>query len=154
MSRDIEQYVKACDLCVRSKASCLAPQGFLQPLPLPYRAWSDISVDYITPLLKSTWYGRTYQHLLVVVCQLTKMRHLIPVTSLDATELADVFVSQIYCLHGCPDNIVSDQGSQFVSEFWTALSERLSIALKHSSSFHPETDGQTECVNSSVEAYL
>ncbi|EFQ87715.1 hypothetical protein PTT_16661, partial [Pyrenophora teres f. teres 0-1] len=50
MSRDIEQYVKACDLCVRSKASRLAPQGFLQPLPLPYRAWSDVSVDYITPL--------------------------------------------------------------------------------------------------------
>jgi transposase InsO family protein len=154
MSRDIEQYVKACNMCVRSKASRLAPQGFLQPLPLPYRAWSDISVDYITPLPKSTHYGRTYQHLLVVVCRLTKMRHLIPVTSLNAEELADAFVSRVYCLHGCPDNIVSDRGSQFVSEFWTQLSKRLGVTLKHSSSFHPESDGQTERINSAVEAYL
>ncbi|KAI1663257.1 reverse transcriptase [Pyrenophora tritici-repentis] len=154
MSRDIEQYVKACDLCVRSKASRLAPQGFLQPLPLPYRAWSDVSVDYITPLPKSTWYSRIYQHLLVVVCRLTKMRHLIPVTSLNADELADTFVSRVYCLHGCPDNIVSDRGTQFVSEFWTQLSQRLGVTLKHSSSFHPETNSQTERVNSSIEAYL
>ncbi|KAE8852541.1 hypothetical protein PTNB29_10442 [Pyrenophora teres f. teres] len=154
MSRDIEQYVKACDLCVRSKASRLAPQGFLQPLPLPHRAWSDVSVDYITPLPKSTWYSRTYQHLLVVVCRLTKMRHLIPVTSLNANELADAFVSRVYCLHGCPDNIVSDRGTQFVSEFWTQLSQRLGVTLKHLSSFYPETDGQTERVNSSIEAYL
>ena len=154
MSRDVEAYVRACELCVRSKASRLAPQGFLQPLPLPFRAWSDISVDYITPLPKSTWYNQEYQHLLVVVCRLTKMRHLIPVSSLKAEELADAFVSRVYCLHGCPDNIVSDRGTQFVSNFWTQLSERLGITLKHSSAFHPESDGQTERINSSVEAYL
>jgi hypothetical protein len=57
MSRGIEQYIKACDLCVLSNALRLAPQGFLQPLPLPYRAWLDISVDNITPLPKLTWYG-------------------------------------------------------------------------------------------------
>ncbi|KAK1916916.1 hypothetical protein P3342_004471 [Pyrenophora teres f. teres] len=134
MSRDIEQYVKACDLCVRSKASRLAPPGI--------------------PTTLATTTPRTYQHLLVVVCRLTKMRHLIPVTSLNANELADAFVSRVYCLHGCPDNIVSDRGTQFVSEFWTQLSQRLGVTLKHLSSFYPETDGQTERVNSSIEAYL
>jgi hypothetical protein len=154
MSRDVETYVQACDLCVRTKASRLAPQGFLQPLPVPYKAWSDISVDYITPLPESNWYGRSYKHLLIVVCRLTKMRHLIPVSGLTAAELADAFVARVYCLHGCPDNIVSDRGTQFISQFWTQLSLRLGITLKHSSSFHPETDGQTERINSSVEAYL
>ena len=154
VSRDVEEYVKACELCVRSKSSRLAPQGFLQPLPLPFRAWSDISVDYITPLPDSTKDGRTYKHLLVVVCRLTKMRHLIPVATLNTEELVDAFVTRIYCLHGTPDNIVSDRGTQFVSELWHHLSERLGVRLKHSSSFHPETDGQTERVNSSVEAYL
>jgi transposase InsO family protein len=82
------------------------------------------------------------------------MRHLIPVSGLTAAELADAFVARVYCLHGCPDNIVSDRGTQFISQFWTQLSLWLGITLKHSSSFHPETDGQTERINSSVEAYL
>jgi transposase InsO family protein len=82
------------------------------------------------------------------------MRHLIPVTSLNSDELADAFISRVYCLHKSPDNIVSDQGTQFVSEFWRSLSQRLRVTLKHSSSFHPETDGQTKCINSAIEAYL
>src|SRR5215813_10123300 len=99
MSREIEEYVRACELCVRTKASRIAPPGFLQPLPVPFRAWSDISVDYITPLPVSEDNGRKYKHILVVVCRLTKMRHFIPVTGLSAEELADVFVRRIYCLH-------------------------------------------------------
>jgi hypothetical protein len=94
MSRDVETYVQACDLCVQTKASRLAPQGFLQPLPVPYKAWSDMSVDYITPLPESNWYGRSYKHLLIVVCRLTKMRHLIPVSRLTAAGLADAFVTR------------------------------------------------------------
>ncbi|KAI1668825.1 reverse transcriptase [Pyrenophora tritici-repentis] len=82
------------------------------------------------------------------------MRHLIPVTGLTTEELVDAFNSRVYCLHGTPDNIVSDRGTQFVSEFWRTLSDRLGIRLKHSSSFHPQTDGQTERVNSAVEQYL
>jgi hypothetical protein len=82
------------------------------------------------------------------------MRHFIATTSLSAEELVDVFIARIYSLHGTPDNIVSDRGTQFVSEFWRHLSERLNIQLKRSSSFHPETDGQTERMNAGVEQYL
>jgi transposase InsO family protein len=82
------------------------------------------------------------------------MQHLIPVSGLTTVELADAFVARVYCLHGCTDNIVSDRGTQFISQFWTQLLLRLGIILKHSSSFYPETDGQTERINTSVEAYL
>ncbi|RAL60401.1 hypothetical protein DID88_000176 [Monilinia fructigena] len=99
-------------------------------------------------------HGKKHQHIVTVVCRLTKMRHFIPVVGLSAEELADRFVEKVYCLHGTPDNIVSDRGSQFVSEFWKHLSERLSITLKRSSSFHPESDGQTERINAMVEQYL
>ena len=154
ISKDVDEYVRACELCVRTKASRSAPQGFLQPLPVPYRAWSDISVDYVTPLPACERNGQKYKHILVVVCRLTKMRHFIPVTSLSTEELASVFVSRIYCLYGTPDNVVSNRGTQFVSEFWSHLSERLSVTLKRSSSFHPETDGQTERINAGMEQFL
>ncbi|KAI0992602.1 hypothetical protein K3495_g15583, partial [Podosphaera aphanis] len=154
MTKDISDYVKACELCVRTKTPRSAPPGFLQPLPLPIRPWSEISVDYISPLPKCKFNGILYKHLLVVVCRLMKMRHFIPVTSLEADALANAFVCRVYCLHGSPENIVSDRGSQFVSQFWRELSSRLGVTLMPSSAFHPETDGQTERVNASVEQYL
>ncbi|KAI0990978.1 hypothetical protein K3495_g17209, partial [Podosphaera aphanis] len=82
------------------------------------------------------------------------MRHFIPVSRLNAENLTYAFMSRVYSLHGCPDNIVSDRGAQFVSQFWRQLSSRLGIALRPSSAFHPETDGQTERVNAGVEIYL
>jgi Integrase zinc binding domain len=154
LSRDVAEYVRACELCVRTKASRSAPQGFLRPLPVPFRAWSDIPVDYITPLPECERDGKKYKHIISVVCRLTKMRHFIPVTNLSAEELAVAFIGRIYSLHGTPHNIISDRGTQFVSEFWQHLSDRLGIQLKHSSAFHPETDGQTERINAGVEQYL
>jgi transposase InsO family protein len=79
------------------------------------------------------------------------MRYFVSVTNLDAETLADAFVQHVYCLHGTPDNIISDRRSQFVSEFWQYLSDHLGITLKHSSAFHPQTDGQTEWVNAGAE---
>ena len=57
-------------------------------------------------------------------------------------------------LHGLPESIVSDRGGQFISEFWKALCERLGIKSALSTSFHPETDGQTERFNAVMESYL
>lgn len=154
MAKDVRTYVRACELCVRTKTPRTAPPGFLQPLPIPFRPWLDVSVDYITPLPECTVQGTVFKHLLVVVCRLTKMRHLIPVPTLDTQDLADAFVSRVYCLHGTPENVVSDRGTQFVSQFWRELSARLNVSLRPSSAFHPETDGQTERINSAIEQYL
>jgi hypothetical protein len=154
MSLDVETFVRGCDLCFRTKTSRSAPPGFLKPLPVPFRAWSDISVDYITPLPDCERYGSVYKHILVVVCRLTKMRHFIATRTLDVNELADAFISRVYALHGSPDTIISDRGTQFVSAFWKQLSTRLGIHLKPSSAYHPETDGQTERINSGIEQYL
>ncbi|RAL62902.1 hypothetical protein DID88_004743 [Monilinia fructigena] len=76
------------------------------------------------------------------------------VRTLTTEELVDVFISRIYTLHGLPDNIISDRGTQFVSGFWSQLSERLAVTLRHSSAFHPQTDGQTERIDSVLEQYL
>ena len=90
----------------------------------------------------------------MVVYRLTKIRYFILIYRLSATKLANAFVSRIYALYSCPNTIVSDRGTQFVSEFWNALSERLRITLNHSSAYHPETDSQTERLNAVLEQYL
>ncbi|CAJ0966038.1 unnamed protein product [Ranitomeya imitator] len=57
-------------------------------------------------------------------------------------------------LHGIPENIVSDRGSQFVSRFWRTFCAKMGIDLSFSSAFHPQTNGQTEQTNQTLETYL
>jgi RNase H-like domain found in reverse transcriptase/Reverse transcriptase (RNA-dependent DNA polymerase)/Integrase zinc binding domain/Chromo (CHRromatin Organisation MOdifier) domain len=154
MSQFTATFVKDCALCFRTKTPRSAPPGFLKPLELAARPWTDISIDYIVELPQCVRNGKIYRHILVVVDRLTKMRHFIPVTGLTTEELVDAFIDNVYKLHGASDNVVSDRGSQFVSDFWRRLSERLKTVLRPSSAFHPETDGQTEIVNASVNKYL
>ncbi|MBW0538916.1 hypothetical protein O181_078631 [Austropuccinia psidii MF-1] len=73
------------------------------------------------------------------------------ITSLD---LAQIFISHFFSKHGLPISIVSDRGSFFVSSFWTQLCQQLKILRDLSTSFHPETAGQTERVNQILEQYL
>ena len=80
-------------------------------MAVPFKAWSDISVDYVTLLLAYERAGRKYKYIIVIVYRLTKMRHFIPIKGLIAEELANAFVACIYCLYGAPKTIISDRGS-------------------------------------------
>jgi hypothetical protein len=154
MATLIRHFVAGCVLCDKTKTPRSRPVGFLKPLPLPFRPWEDISIDYVSPLPPCPRFGREFKHVLVVVDRLTKMRHFIATETLDAEELADRFIDRVYTLHGVPESIISDRGTQFISTFWRALSKRLGVTLKPSSAWHPETNGQTERINAEMEQYL
>jgi hypothetical protein len=63
-------------------------------------------------------------------------------------------MDQIVRLHGIPKTIISDRGTQFVARFWEQLHECLGTKLIRSSSYHPQTDGQTERINQILEDML
>jgi transposase InsO family protein len=63
-------------------------------------------------------------------------------------------MSRIVCLHGVPKKIVSDRGSQFTYKFWEKLHESMDTKLNFSSSYHPQTNGQTERTNQILEKML
>jgi transposase InsO family protein len=89
-----------------------------------------------------------YDSIWVIVDRLTKVAHFIPVkTTYSRSQLAELYVSRIVCLHGVPKKIVSDRGTQFTSRFWERLHEALDTHLRFSSAYHPQADGQTERVN-------
>ena len=83
------------------------------------------------------------------------MVHYEPVkVTIDAPGLAEVILDVVVRHHGLPDSIVSDRGSLFTSKFWSLLCYFLGIKRRLSTAFHPQTDGQTERQNSTMEAYL
>ena len=91
----------------------------------------------------------------VVVDRFTKQRHLVACRStVDAKDLADLFLQWVFRLHGLPETITSDRGTQFASHFWGRLCHRLQIERRMSTAFHPQTDGQTERFNAVMEQYL
>ena len=151
LSKEVRQYVQSCNTCQWMKSSHHAPYGELVPLNIPQRNWDEISMDFITNLPLS----HLYDLILIVVDSLTKQAHFVPThKTLNAPRLAQLFIMNIFKLHGFPSSIVSDQGLVFISEFWKALMTQLQVCLNLSTAYHPQTDGQTEHVNQILEQYL
>ncbi|KAL0444684.1 UNVERIFIED_CONTAM: hypothetical protein Slati_2191100 [Sesamum latifolium] len=151
MNRDVRNFIKTCPDCQQNKYSTHAPYGLLQPLPNPNIVWDEISMDFITHLHNSS--GKMV--IWVVVDRLSKFTHFIALpTGFTAISLASIFLSKIYRLHGAPRVIVSDRDRVFMIQFWKELFRLLGTTLAFSSSYHPQTDGQTEVLNRCLETYL
>jgi hypothetical protein len=109
MKREIAKYVSECDTCQRVKASHLRTSGTLQPLPIPYWKWEDISMDFIVGLPNTS---QRYDSIWVIVDRLTKTAHFLPVhTTYNTRKYAKIYLDQIMRLHGIPKTIISDRGA-------------------------------------------
>ncbi|KAI5316983.1 hypothetical protein L3X38_036690 [Prunus dulcis] len=151
MRSSIREFIKQCDTCQRNKGENTKPAGLLQPLPIPLQVWTDISMDFIDGLPKSN--GKTT--IFVIVDRLSKFAHFIPVSHpYTATTIAQIFFDHIFKLYGMPQSIVCDRDPTFTSLFWRELFRLQGTSFNFSSSYHPQTDGQTEVVNRTVEMYL
>lgn len=150
--KDVTRYVRECHSCQAVKVVQQRPGGLLQPLPVPELPWDVISMDFIVSLPRTP---RGYDSVLVVVDKLTKMAHFIPTTTkASASDAAGLVLSNVVKLHGVPLAILSDRDPKFVSKFWQCLWENMGAESRMSSSYHPQTDGQTERVNRVLEDML
>ena len=141
MAKLTHQFCQSCEACQRSKSSNQRPAGKLHPLPLPIKPWDSIAMDFVGPFPEC----RGLNYLWVVLCRLTSMVHLIPLTTkVTAVELSWKYLREIVRLHGLPSSILSDRDSKFTSRWWQELHRILGAKLLMSTSFHPQTDGQSE----------
>lgn len=152
MDDDIVAYVRSCDACQRNKPSQQATMGLLQPLPVPDRPWQWVSLDLITQLPRSR---NGHDAIVVFVDRLTKMVHYVATTTnVDAPGLASLFMREVVRHHGVPEFILSDRDPRFTAKFWKALWTQLGTKLTMSTAYHPQTDGQTERNNRTLEDML
>ncbi|KAA0046107.1 pol protein [Cucumis melo var. makuwa] len=143
-------------LCVQSDSAVKAPRqkpaGLLQPLSVPEWKWENVSMDFITGLPRTL---RGFTVIWVVVDTLTKSAHFIPGKSTyTATKWAQLYMSEIVRLHGVLVSIVSDRDARFTSKFWKGFQAAMGTRLDFSTTFHPQTDGQTERLNQVLEDML
>jgi hypothetical protein len=151
LKRDVTQFVQQCETCQKAKTERTRPGGLLQPLPIPQGAWQDVTMDFIEALPKS----EGFDTILVVVDRFTKYSHFIPLKHpFTAPHVARAILDNVVVHHGLPKSIVSDRDKIFTSLFWKELFRLWDTKLCLSTSYHPQTDGQSERVNQCLEMYL
>ncbi|XP_061343289.1 uncharacterized protein LOC133289385 [Gastrolobium bilobum] len=151
MRKTVQQYVLDCAICQQNKIQNLSPAGLLQPLPIPSQIWTDVSMDFIGGLPKAHGVDTIF----VVVDRLTKFAHFIPLAHpYSAKEVAELFVREVVWLHGFPSTIVSNRDRVFQSHFWSELFKSAGTKLQFTTAYHPQSNGQSEVVNRSLETYL
>ncbi|KAI2649877.1 Transposon Tf2-6 polyprotein [Labeo rohita] len=151
LRKNVQEYVQACNICARSKNPNAPSTGELQPLPVPRRPWTHISLDFVSGLPESL--GKNT--ILTIVDRFSKAVHLVALSGLpSAKTTAELILEHVVRLHGFPQDIVSDRGPQFTAKFWQAFCRLVGTASSLSSGFHPQTNGQTERANQQLERFL
>jgi RNase H-like domain found in reverse transcriptase/Integrase zinc binding domain/Reverse transcriptase (RNA-dependent DNA polymerase)/Integrase core domain/Chromo (CHRromatin Organisation MOdifier) domain len=152
MYEAVNSYVASCVVCQQSKKSTSQPPGQARMLPIPHQKWESIAMDFITGLPPSKTGNDA---IWTVVDKLSKRVHFIPIKStITAVQCAEVFKDNVFKLHGMPRVILSDRDSKFTSAFWKQFCIILGIKQVLSTPFHPQTDGQSEVANKSIETML
>ncbi|GBG82526.1 hypothetical protein CBR_g34902 [Chara braunii] len=145
----VKDYVAECPTCQEVNSANHLPYGLLQPRPIPEGRWQSISMDFIGPLRPPT--PRGHDAILVVVDRFPKRARFVPCRyAISAREVTDIVFDQVVRNHGLPLSIISDRDPRFTRRFWRRLHEVYGTQLRFSSSFHPQTDGQTEITNKTL----
>nr|GEW35403.1 putative reverse transcriptase domain-containing protein [Tanacetum cinerariifolium] len=142
MKRDITIYVSKCLTCFKLKAEHQRPLGLLQQPEIPEWKWDKITMDFITKLPRSK---SEHDLIWVIVDILTKSAHFLATRedySID--KLARLYIDEIVARHGVPVLIILDRDRRVTSHCWKIGQKTLETRLDMSTTYHPQTDEQSE----------
>ncbi|GKC15043.1 putative reverse transcriptase domain-containing protein [Tanacetum coccineum] len=125
---------------------------FLVQPEMPQWKWTNITMDFVTKLPKSS---QGYDTIWVIVDRLTKSAIFIPMRETDPLEkLARMYLKEVVTRHGIPVSIIYDRDPRFESNLWRSLHKALGTSLDMSTAYHPQTDGQSERTIQTLEDML
>ncbi|GJS47869.1 putative reverse transcriptase domain-containing protein [Tanacetum coccineum] len=141
MKAYIANYVSKCLTCSKVKTNYQKPSGLLvQPEILQWK-WEKIKMDFISKLPKTS---SGYDTIQVIVDRLTKSAHFLPMKKTVTMERLTGLYLEVVLRHGVLVSIISDSDSRFTSHFWQSLQKAVGTRLDMSTTYHPQTDGQSE----------
>ncbi|GJY89287.1 putative reverse transcriptase domain-containing protein [Tanacetum coccineum] len=152
MKADIATYVSKCLTFAKVKAEHQRPSGLLVQPEIPQWKRDNITMDFVTKLPKSS---QGYDTIWVIIDRLTKSVIFTPMRETDSMEkLARMYLKEVVTRHGIPVSIICDHDPRFASNFWRSLKKALGTNLDMSTTYHPQTDGQSERTIQTVEDML
>jgi transposase InsO family protein len=157
MKEKVSKYIARCISCRKNKHKTHKLYGEPQFIPIRDVPWNEITIDFVVKLPTSIdpVTGVKYNDILVIVDRLTKYAIIIPIQKdITAEKFAYILLDRLFRNHGIPQSIISDRDKLFTSKYYATLLAQLGIKRKLLSAYHPQTDGQTERTNQSLETYL
>ena len=147
---DIHSYIRTCDVCQKRSPKGRCSVAALQEMPLVYTPFEMVGIDIVGPLEKS---DRNCRYLLTLVDYATRWPEAIPLKDTTTEHVAEALMS-IFARLGIPKTVLSDRGSQFVSDVMKETMKLMGIEQRFTTPYHPETNGLTERVNGVIKNLL
>ena len=149
INTDVRRLTRNCIQCQRSKVQrhTITP---LSSFPTPDARFDTVHIDLVGPLPPS----RGYTYLLTCVGRFTRWPEALPLSSITAEVVAQVFISGWIARFGVPSTIVTDRGRQFESNLWHALMTLLGSKCTRITAYHPQSNGMVERFHRQLKAAL
>jgi hypothetical protein len=166
VANDVVTFVKSCDQCQRCDKSQDKKNSAMTPLPATTGPFQRIHCDLHGPIKTSlesavsrsdgaTNKKKTAKnYILIITDAFSKWTELVAIEDKQAETVTEAIWSRQLMRYGCPDQIITDQGKEFVSKITKELFERMEIAKDQTSAYRPQSDGQAEIINKHIRKYL
>ncbi len=149
LDAEVKRFCRACPTCQRTSPSTPPPSPLI-PLPIIEVPFERIGMDLVGPLPKS---ARGHEHILVVVDYATRYPEAIPLRKATSKAIAQELF--LLCSRvGIPAEILTDQGTPFMSRTMADLCRLLQVKQLRTSVYHPQTDGLVERFNQTLKRML
>lgn len=149
-SADVRLAKQRCQRCARFQKPRPSRQGELQPL-LTGEPWERLGIDVTGPHPTSSK-GNVY--ILTVIDHFTKWVELFPMRNQEAATVAKIIVDRVICVHGCPLQILTDQGPNFESNLFQELCRLLAIDKIRTTAYQPSTNGNIERFHATMHSMI
>jgi hypothetical protein len=147
----VVSFMKTCNICQKMKTDMKGAKGKLLPHSIPLLPYNVVIMDLITGLPKS----EGHDAILMIMDKLMKYIHYLPTnTDLSQEGFTKLFMDEIVYSKGIPQKMIMDRDTRWSMSFWEAIAKHLGLDLMLSTSHHPQTDGQMEKANATLEIAL
>jgi hypothetical protein len=150
MKKSVILWINSCLEC-NKKDYKTEKIGKLQPLSIPEELFEQVGMDILGPLPKTS---NGNEYILVVTEYLSRYVEAFALSNIESKTIADYFIKFIVLKHGVPQRILTDRGSNFISEFMMNFYELLDVKKLTTSSYHPQTNALTERFNRTLASML
>ena len=142
MKGHVGDFVRRCLTCQQVKVEYQKRARLLQPLKVAEWNWEHVTMDFVTHF---PWTPQGHNAVWVIVDRLMKLAHFLAVLMTFTLErLCWSYIREIVQLHGVPISIVSDRDPRFTAHFWKSFQKVMGTRLTMSTTFPPQTDGQSK----------
>ena len=147
---DVSRYCQPCDICQRTIPKGRCGKTPLVAMPIIGEPFARVAIDLVGPLPMS---GRKHRWILTLVDCATRYPEAIPMKGIDTIECAEELVN-IFSRIGIPQEILSDRGSQFVSDLMREISRLLSVRQLQTTPYHAQCNGLVERWNGTLRRMI